>query len=73
MLSLLLALLLFQLLPPCVVRLLLGELRVVAILLLLNALSFRGLLSKELLLLLQMLTLESGICGARRRRAGDLR
>ena len=71
--SLLLAVLLFQLLLPCLVRLLLCKLRVIALLLLLNPLSFRCLLSKQLLLLLQMLTLESGICGARRRRAKDLR
>ena len=73
LLSLLLALLLFQLLPPCLIRLLLRQLRVVALLLLLHALPFRRLLGKQLLLVLQMLTLESGIGSARRRRAGDLR
>ena len=73
LLSLLLALLLFELLSPCLVRLLLCQLRVVALLLLLHALPFRRLLGKQLLLLLQMLTLESGIGSARRRRAGDLR
>src|SRR6266404_4396248 len=73
LLSLLLALLLFELLSPCLVRLLLCQLRVVALLLLLHALPFSRLLGKQLLLLLQMLTLESGIGSARRRRAGDLR
>jgi hypothetical protein len=73
LLSLLLALLLFQLLSSCLVPLLLCELRVVALLLLLNPLSFGRLLSSQLLLLLQMLTLKSGICAARRRWAGDLR
>jgi hypothetical protein len=52
---------------------LLRELRVVAFLLLLNPLPFGRLLSSELLLLLQMLTLKSAICGARRRWAGSLR
>jgi len=73
LLSLLLALLLFQLLSPCFVRLLFCKLCVIAFLLLLNALSFGRLLSKQLLLLLQMLTLEGGVCGARRRGAEDLR
>ena len=73
LLSLLLALLLLQLLSSRVIRLLLCQLRVVALLLLLHALPFRRLLGKQLLLLLQMLTLESGIGSARRRRAGDLR
>jgi hypothetical protein len=73
LLSLLLALLLVQLLSPCVIRLLLRQLRMVALLLLLHALPFRRLLGKQLLLLLQVLTLESGIGGARRRRAVDLR
>src|SRR6266404_4716384 len=73
LLSLLLALLLFELLSPCLVRLSLCQLRVVALLLLLHTLPFRRLLGKQLLLLLQMLTLESGIGSARRRRAGDLR
>src|SRR6266404_3752671 len=73
LLSLLLALLLLELLSPRLVRLLLCQLRVVALLLLLHALPFRRLLGKQLLLLLQMLTLESGIGSARRRRAGDLR
>ncbi len=73
LLSLLLALLLLELLSPCLVRLSLCQLRVVALLLLLHTLPFRRLLGKQLLLLLQMLTLESGIGSARRRRAGDLR
>ena len=73
LLSLLLALLLSQLLFSSLIRLLFCELGVVALLLLLNSLPFRRLLSKQLLLLLQMLTLEGRICGARRRWAEGLR
>jgi len=57
--------LLFLLLSPCLVGLLLCQLRVIALLQLLNPLSFRLLLSTQQLLLLQVLTLESGIRGVR--------